>query len=108
MGLALHRLGVGLRLLGRAGPGVPAGRVARADREPWSSIFEAKVVEAAGAGDAAGAGFLPALRSWEDIQGGIEGGWQQRATDPGGVWVADDHRGVWIGPRDLGHDDGTG
>lgn len=109
---------------------LPVDLLAWADREMWSSAFEATVVGTVGAGDAAVAGFLFGLlngmqperaitaacaagasaveaadatsgvRCWRDIESRIVAGWQRDEGQPDQGWSASKYPGVWSGPRD--------
>lgn len=118
------------RLLG-AGPGVPHGKGVWANRELWSTVFEATVVGTNGAGDATVAGFLfgllkgmspenalaaacavgassveaadatAGIGSWHRIRERIDRGWARRRVSPGEEWTEGDHKGMLIGPLDA-------
>jgi sugar/nucleoside kinase (ribokinase family) len=101
-----------------------------ANRELYSSVFEADVVGTAGAGDTTIAGFLLGLLSgmvpeealsaacavggssteapdgtsgvpsWPEVDRRLRGGWRRRAADPGPGWTRVRGDGSWHGPRD--------
>ena len=103
-----------------------------ADRELYSTVFEADVVGTAGAGDTTIAGFLFGLLGgmspedavtaacavggssteapdgtsgvppWPEIERRVAGGWRRREADPGPGWSRPDAGGPWHGPRDTG------
>ncbi len=101
-----------------------------ADRELYSSVFEANVVGTAGAGDATIAGFLfglltamsppeavsaacavggssteaadgtSAIPAWSAIERRLRQGWRRMAAAPGPGWSPSREPGLWRGPRD--------
>lgn len=105
-----------------------------ADRELYSTVFEADVVGTAGAGDTTIAGFLFGLLSgmspedavtaacavggssteapdgtsgvptWAEIERRLALGWRRREADPGPGWSRPAAGGPWHGPRDTGTD----
>jgi len=140
----LIRLGVGIAgvKLGEHGLYVRTASVARlatglgnlpgawADRELYSSVFEADVVGTTGAGDATIAGFLfglltgmppsaavtaacavggssteaadgtSAIPDWPAIERRLRQGWRRTAAAPGPGWSPSHAPGLWDGPRD--------
>jgi sugar/nucleoside kinase (ribokinase family) len=131
-GMYLRTAGEGrLRALGRAAPSDPASW---ADRELWAPVFSVEVAGTTGSGDATVAGYLAALlrdvapeealrmavavgghcveetdatsglRSWEEIEARVRGGWCQEphpARDAG--WTRHDGTGIFVGPGDAIH-----
>jgi len=118
-----------------------AGAVTRlragwADRELYSSVFEADVVGTRGAGDSTIAGFLFGLLTarstgdtvtvacavggasteaadgtsgvpaWPEIERRLRAGWRRRSTPPGVGWTPSGEPGLWYGPRDSARSDG--
>jgi sugar/nucleoside kinase (ribokinase family) len=101
-----------------------------ADRELYSSVFDAEVVGTTGAGDATIAGFLYGLLTgmlpddavtagcavggasteaadgtsgvpgWGAIERRLQHGWRRRAATPGRGWSPAGAAGLWFGPRD--------
>jgi sugar/nucleoside kinase (ribokinase family) len=112
-----------------AGRGRPADLAGWVDKELWAPCFQVDVVGATGSGDATIAGFLAALlrglnaeqavtmavavgacnieaadalsgiRSWEETQARVAGGWPRHAMhlDAAG-WRCDAPTGLWLGP----------
>jgi sugar/nucleoside kinase (ribokinase family) len=112
-----------------AGRGRPADLAGWTDQELWAPCFQAQEVGATGSGDATIAGFLAALlrglsateavtmavavgacnmeaadalsgiRTWQQTQARIAGGWPRHAFSldaPG--WQLHGQQGVWLGP----------
>ena len=103
-----------------------------AERELYSTVFEAAVVGTAGAGDTTIAGFLFGLLAgmspeaavtaacavggssteaadgtsgvpgWPDIDARLRRGWRRRSATPGAGWRESPDGGIWFGPRDPG------
>lgn len=118
-----------------AGRGRPADRAAWAGKELWAPCFQVDVVGTTGSGDATIAGFLAALlrglsaeqavlmavavgacnieaadalsgiRTWEETQARVAGGWARHTLHLDAVgWQFHGPSGLWIGPASAATD----
>ncbi len=125
----------GYQAISHMGRATPRCTERWADRELWTSCFDADVVGTVGAGDTTVAGFLAALlrgqdpedaltsavavgacsveasdalsgiRSWDTTQSRIAAGWQRLPLDLPTTWRRDARTGLWTGPSDASRDE---